>query len=251
MEPRAQQWRLRPLVLSLVLSALLFVTYAMHATAGYWHAIDTWFAFALNGWVATDHVQQLIWSVGNMRLFDYVTAVIMLAVLLHYVARGARATPSVRAAQAVVISVMLVVLVSITRNLLFQHLPHDSPSLVLEPFTRLTQTNSLDFKDSSTVSFPGDHATVVATFVFLLWVLAGWRYGLTAFVIAIIACLPRLVAGAHWLTDDVVGGVGTALATVPWVVYTPLAGWLVERLAPPLAGLGYRVAPGRRKQAGS
>src|SRR5699024_742246 len=233
----------------LVLSAVLFITYVLPPTAGYWHVVDTWFAFALNSWVETSHVQQLIWSVGNMRVFDYVVAVIMLGVLLHYVFKGRFATPSVRGAQAIVVSVMLVVLVAITRDLLFQHFPHPSPSLVLEPFTRLTETNSLDFKDSSGVSFPGDHATVVSTFVFLLWVLAGWRYGLTAAVIAVVACLPRLVAGAHWLTDDVVGGGGTALATVPWVVYTPLAGWLTDHLAPPLARLGWCLVPGHRRRA--
>src|SRR5699024_7121806 len=98
-----------------------------------------------------------------------------------------------------------------------------------------------------TVSFPGDHATVVSTFVFLLWVLAGWRYGLAASVIAIIACMPRLVAGAHWLTDDVVGGIGTALATVPWVVFTPLADRISDYLAPKLAKLGWRADAVRQR----
>src|SRR5699024_3876990 len=100
---------------------------------------------------------------------------------------------------------------------------------------RLSQVNSLHVKDSSTVSFPGDHATVVATFIYLFWALAGWRYGLVASVIAVVASMPRLVAGAHWLTDDVVGGIGTALATVPWVVFTPMTGRLCDVLAPKLA----------------
>lgn len=245
MEQRTRQWRPYPFFISLALGAALFVTYVVPATFHFWHLLDVQAAFALNGWVAHDHTQQLIWAFGNMRVFDYVVALLMLAVLLHYVARGAQATPSFRAAQSFVIFVLLVVLVSITRNLLFGHLHVDSPSLVLHPFTRLSRATSMPFKvkDASPVSFPGDHATVVATFVYLLWALASGRYGLVAAVIAVVANLPRLVAGAHWFSDDVVGGVGIALVTVPWVAFTPLAAWLAALLAPPLARLGYRLRP--------
>lgn len=238
-----QQWQLRPLAISLAIATVLFTSYLTPGPAELWYMLDVHVAFNLNSLVETSQLQQLIWSIGNMRLFDDVIAVAMLMLLLHYVVRGPQGTPSVRGAQAIVISVMLVVLVALTRDVIFPDVAHDSPSLVLEPFTRLSEVNSLGVKDSSAVSFPGDHATVVSTFVFLLWVLAGWRYGFVASIIAAIACMPRLVAGAHWLTDDVVGGMGTAFATVPWVVFTPLAGAIVSRLVPRLAWLGYRVRP--------
>lgn len=243
MELPMQQWRWRPLIISLAIAVALFVTYVMPGSADLWHALDVHVAFALNSWVTTNQLQQLIWSIGNMRVFDFISGAAMLLVLAYYVLKGRQATASVRCAYAIVISVMLVALVALTRNVIFQHFPNPSPSLVLEPFTRLSEVNSFGVKDSSSVSFPGDHATVVATFVFLLWVLAGWRYGIVACIIAIIACMPRLVAGAHWLTDDVVGGAGTAFATVPWVVFTPLSAAIVARLAPWLARLGERVRP--------
>lgn len=243
MELPMQQWRWRPLLISLAIAVALFVTYVVPGPAGLWHALDVHVAFALNALVTTNPTQQLIWSLGNLRVFDLISGVAMLLVLAYYVLKGRQATASVRCAYAIVISIMLVVLVALTRNVIFQHFPNPSPSLVLEPFTRLSEVNSFDVKDSSSVSFPGDHATVVATFVFLLWVLAGWRYGLVAGVLAVITCMPRLVAGAHWLTDDVVGGAGTAFATVPWVVFTPLSAVIVARLAPRLARLGERVRP--------
>lgn len=245
MDRGIRHWQPRPLVISLVLAALLFITFMAPVTAPFWHVVDVHIAFALNGLVAGNHAQQLLWSLGNMHAFDFVIAAVMLALLLHYVARGTRATMSIRGAQTIVICVLLVVLVAITRELLFKHMHTESPSLVLQPFTRLSHHTSLDIKDASVVSFPGDHATVVATFVYLLWALAGWRYGLAALLIAIVACMPRLVAGAHWFSDDLVGGLGTALVTVPWVVFTPVAAWLVARLAPLLARLGYRVMAAR------
>lgn len=235
MEENTAHWRLWPLLLSTALGVLLFATYLAPGTASFWHVLDVRTAFALNSLVTHSHDEQLFWSFGNLRIFDYIVGAAMLSVIVYYVGRSPRRTPSARAAQSIVICVMLVVLVSITRNLIFDHVPHDSPSLVLHPFTLLARTNGLDPKDASHTSFPGDHATVVATFVYLLWAFAGRRYGGVALVIAVIACLPRLVAGAHWLSDDLVGGVGTAFVTVPWVVFTPVGPWLVDHLAPWLA----------------
>lgn len=236
MARNTSRWQPWSLVLSLLVAALLFVTYLAPVTSALWHVLDVHVAFALNSMVASNHTSQLIWSFGNLRISDYIIAVIMLAVIVHYVVCGSQYTKAVRAAQATIICVMLVVLASLSKNVLFDWFPpHDSPSLVLHPFTLLSHTNSLDAKDSSSVSFPGDHATVVATFVYLLWAFAGWRYGFTALIVAIIACLPRLVAGAHWLTDDLVGGLGAALLTVPWVIFTPIGPWLVDHLSRLLA----------------
>jgi membrane-associated phospholipid phosphatase len=36
--------------------------------------------------------------------------------------------------------------------------------------------------------------------------------------------MPRIIGGAHWLTDFVVGGMAFAFAAVSWAVHTPLAG---------------------------
>lgn len=225
------RWQPGPILASLSAGVLLFATYLAPGTAGLWHVLDVHAAFALNGLVAHNHGEQLVWSFGNLRGFDYLVGLAMLGLMVHYVVRAPRGTTPVRAAQAVVICVLLVGLVSITRNLIFSHVPHDSPSLVLQPFTLLAHTNGLNAKDASHTSFPGDHATVVATFVYLLWAFAGRRYGWVALGIAVVACLPRLVAGAHWLTDDLVGGLGTALISVPCVVFTPVGPWLVVGLA--------------------
>lgn len=127
---------------------------------------------------------------------------------------------------------MLVGLAALAKNVISDWFEDvNSPSLSLQPFTMIASATGLDVKDSSHQSFPGDHATVVATFVYLLWAFAGRRYGLTALLVAIIACMPRLVAGAHWLTDDVVGGLGMACLTVPWVMFTPVRPLLVNGLS--------------------
>jgi membrane-associated phospholipid phosphatase len=34
--------------------------------------------------------------------------------------------------------------------------------------------------------------------------------------------MPRLMAGAHWMSDIIVGGLSTALTTLAFGLYTPL-----------------------------
>ena len=49
--------------------------------------------------------------------------------------------------------------------------------------------------------------------------------------------MPRLVAGAHWLSDVLVGGTFIALATTGWSLCTPYAARacaLMDRYATPL-----------------
>lgn len=222
-------WQWRALLLSYAVATLLIASYLLPFTYPLWHALDVHTAFVLNNLVRDNHAQQLLWSFGNLRIFDYVPGAAMLLVLVHFALFG-EGRVGVRMAQSFIVCVLLIGLVAITRELIFKGVDRDSPSVVLQPFTMLSDTTSLDPKDHSHNSFPGDHATVVATFVYLLWVVAGRRYGIVAFLIAAITVLPRLVSGAHWLSDIVLGGVVTALLTVPWVVFTPVQAWLVERL---------------------
>lgn len=235
----ARRWQLLAFIISLTCSAVLFASYFyLPVRRAFWWTLDRPVARALNGLVTDNHLQQVIWSFGNLRIFDYVIAVCMLGILLVYAFRSDNLTRAMRCAQCIVVTVLLVVLVAITREVIFGHFKNPSPSLVLQPFTHLSAeiTNwPWKIKDHSGTSFPGDHATVVATFTYLLWVIAGWRYGLAAGIVAIIAVLPRMIAGAHWFSDIVVGGIGTALLVVPWVVFTPVAWWLARGLARPLA----------------
>lgn len=221
-----QYWNLRGLVISYAIATLLVLSYLWPTTRLLWDGLDRHIAFSLNSLVQASHSKQLFWAFANLRVFDYIAAFILLGVLGFYIVRGRNAARDVRVARVIVICILLVLLVAITREFLFKDIARDSPSLVLQPFTMLSEHTPFDVKDHSTRSFPGDHATVVATFTFLAWCLAGWRYGLVSLVFATCLVLPRLVAGAHWFSDVLIGGIVTALVTVPLVVFTP-----VQRLA--------------------
>jgi len=243
------QWRVLPLAISLACATLLFGSFFLPGTAPLWQVLDVHVAFALNSLVTDSHAQQLLWAFGNLRLFDYIAAVVMLLLVVHYVLRDTRHAPAERAARAGLVCLSLLLLIGIVRDLILAHLDlqRTSPSLVLEPFTRLDQVINPGAKSSSDESFPGDHGTVVAIYVYLMWACAGRRYGVAALAIAMLVCLPRLVAGAHWLTDNIVGGGGIALLAVPWITFTSLGPWVVARITPLLAAAGMRTRQAGRR----
>ena len=106
-----------------------------------------------------------------------------------------------------------------------------SPSLVLEPVFRLSEVvTSVKVKDVSGNSFPGDHGTAVSLFTVFIWVFSGWRRGLAALALAIFAVLPRLMGGAHWITDLLVGSASIALVTTGLTFGTPIAKWCLALL---------------------
>src|SRR5699024_11644672 len=98
----SHRWQPRALVISMLMAAFLFLSYLVHGPADLWYTLDVHVAFNLNGLVETSQLQQWIWAIGSLRLFDDAMAVIMLLLLVHYVFRAPNATRSVRAAQAVV-----------------------------------------------------------------------------------------------------------------------------------------------------
>lgn len=223
-------WNLRALCGWYATAAALSLSFLWQPSRVFWDTIDRHVAFALNGIVHTNHAQQMIWAFANLRVFDYIAAAVMLALIVHYAVSGTNAERAIRVVRMIATCIMLVALVAFTREFLFQDITRDSPSLILKPFTMLSEQTPLDPKDYSSQSFPGDHATVLATFTLLLWHFAGRRYGLASTALAILFVLPRLISGAHWLSDVLIGGVVTALVAVPVMIFTPIEHYVLTSL---------------------
>jgi membrane-associated phospholipid phosphatase len=98
-----------------------------------------------------------------------------------------------------------------------------SPSLVLQPAYRLSElVPEINPKDSSKHSFPGDHALVLFMVSICIWFFAGRERGMLAIGISSLEVFPRLVGGAHWLTDILVGALSTALIATSLTLALPL-----------------------------
>jgi len=96
-----------------------------------------------------------------------------------------------------------------------------SPSISLDNTHRLSEMYpELKPKDSSTHSFPGDHAGVLMLWAGYCFSFARNKWSWTILVVTLFFMLPRLVGGGHWLSDDLVGGGFIMLLTLAWVRYS-------------------------------
>jgi membrane-associated phospholipid phosphatase len=122
------------------------------------------------------------------------------------------------------------------------HWQRASPSLTIDGAVRLTKMfpdwqAHWYLKDSSNQCFPGDHASVLLLWAMLLSLHARGRRLLLIWLLTAVFMLPRLVSGAHWASDDFVGGLFVSLIAFGWGFYSPYAANtsdMLVRLSAPL-----------------
>ena len=195
-----------------------------------WDALDVRVFFALNGTLESGDIWRWCWAAANTRLFDLVTALSFAAVYATFVFRGGWTHAATRVAGGIFLLAFTVFTLDVSSNYVYTF-DRDSPSLVLEPAYRISDMiAAIKVKDTSGSSFPGDHGTAVLLFTIFIWFLCGRRYGLVAAAIAFVAVWPRMVGGAHWVTDLLVGSVSIAVMAGILALATPLAVWVIARI---------------------
>jgi len=219
-------WNLKILAFLHVFGVLVFISWLLPDGLLAWRSIDIPAFYLLNGSLdgSADGWTQF-WGLANLRQADLVALAI---ILIGFLAPGICFNPlQLRRALLGFIFFLLVLLV--VREFLDAlvgglGIVTPSPTLVLNEARLLSDIfPGWGAKDRSGASFPGDHATVL-----LLWAVYVLMYGriwggILTSLIAIMLMLPRLIGGAHWLSDNIVGGVFCVSLTIAWAVYTPLA----------------------------
>lgn len=107
-----------------------------------------------------------------------------------------------------------------------------SPSIVdTLPFHNLREMYP-DYKAKvhSGNSFPSDHGIACIIFVTLFWFYAGWKWGLAGLLISPLFLFPRVIGGAHWLSDVTIGSLSYALFAVSIVLFTPFGYWCCNKI---------------------
>jgi membrane-associated phospholipid phosphatase len=122
-----------------------------------------------------------------------------------------------------------------------------SPSTVMEASHRVSElVPEIQTKDSSPLSFPGDHGFVLMSVALYMVYRGSGRQEMIAWLFLLVFGLPRVIVGAHWATDIVVGSSVVALLFTAWLMATPLHDRIVNgicwRLANSFAGLFNRRA---------
>jgi membrane-associated phospholipid phosphatase len=103
--------------------------------------------------------------------------------------------------------------------------------LVVTPCVRLSQeVRWMVVKDETVTCFPGDHATTLLFFAALYTFFAGRRLGIYASIYTLFRILPRVIIGAHWASDIIVGSGCLVLFFLSWALCTPFHTWIIDRI---------------------
>ncbi len=225
----------RPLILigCNALAVLLIASWYSAWGQAFWAPLDQWVFYTLNGSLADGRAWQWFWAVANTKRFDYATALLILSVYAVHVLRGNRQQLVQRTAAGVLMLLAVVLTIQVSKNFLDYDRP--GPSTTLEPSILLSQiVTGFEFKDTSGNSFPGDHGIALIMFTTLVWFFAGRSYGLLLAALSLLLMLPRMVVGAHWLTDNLVGSGYICLFALSWLLATPAHRYLVGWFAVPV-----------------
>lgn len=214
-----------------VLGIALFLSYYLPANHGFWAPIDKSVFFYFNRRLATHETFLHLVAITNNRAFD---ACSLLAMGLLYFSYYVKKDPTGRRRMIMVGIVML--LTAVVLNHLGHRLPvvHKSPSLSFPHVNRVSELTGIPTKDSSGDSFPGDHGMMLMIFSAFALRYLGLRAFAIAVVISVIFAMPRLMIGAHWFTDIMVGSLSVVLVGASWWLMTPasdiLVNWLDKKL---------------------
>ena len=247
-------WQWRRLALCQGLAFGLLLLWLIPAVRFQLLAFDAELFQALNAPLAQSTAWLYLWTFFSLRPVDALVGLVLLALLI----RGdwAYPAPQVRPALAAFVGLLMVLLIVrtlLTKGIEAYGLQHASPSDALAGAYLLSDRfpgleHGWELKDRSGASFPGDHASVLLWALFMAHFTRGGRR-LLVVVLAVLFMLPRLVAGAHWGSDDYIGGLALALGVLSLGLHTPLAAGFARQgerlLTPPLRCLGRLPLLGR------
>jgi membrane-associated phospholipid phosphatase len=244
------KWQWRAFLISHIVALLLITLWLIPSIRTAMLGLDACVFHTLNEPLTTHILWLYTWAIASLRPFDIAVGLVLLTFTLrgNWVFKPGQ----VRIAFFGLITALATLLVLrelFTKAIETAGLQHASPSDVLTYAVHISDyfqawEHKWELKDRSGASFPGDHASVL-----LLWGLFMTAFskkpvqlGIT-WLLVVLFMTPRLVAGAHWASDDYIGGLAMALLAMAWTVYSPLAyraSTLLLRLtAPALRGAAH------------
>ena len=227
-------WKWKTLLFCHALAAIFLITLFLPSTKGFWEVIDVAFFKWVNGSLDGRPNWQLFWALANHKLADWVEDLCVLFFFAAYVKQACRSMRPRKIAELLFCILYIGAIIYFVNRMLFREnlsIPRLSPTLVVDSSVRLSEHISwLHIKDDSSKSFPGDHGTTALLFAASFSYLAGWRLGILASLYAAFLCMPRLITGAHWFSDVLVGSGSITLLFLSWAFCTPLFQTCVDKM---------------------
>jgi len=217
---------------------LLFLCWYLPENHGIWLYLDAAIFHFFNRPLADHRAYVWFLAIVNNRAFDACSLLAMGTLMLQFWLRG---DPVER--RRIIIIGLVMLLSAIIINQLAQALmpvKRASPTLFFNDALRVSNVLHISTKDASKDSFPGDHGMMLLIFCAFMWRYFGQKTFRRALVIFVIFAIPRVMIGAHWMTDIVIGSLSSVLIGLPWVLLTPVSDKMICVMN--------RYLPGKNKQ---
>ncbi|WP_186752634.1 MULTISPECIES: phosphatase PAP2 family protein [Pseudomonas] len=203
----------------------LFLSWYLPANHGFWFPLDSGIFHFFNQLLAKSQAFLWLVAITNNRAFDGFSLLAMGCLMLSFWRK--EDAPGRRRIIAIG---LVMLLIAVVVNQLAQGLmpvKRSSPSLYFPNINRVSELLHISTKDASKDSFPGDHGMMLLIFsAFMLRYFGKKAFGV-ALIIVVVFVFPRVMIGAHWLTDIVVGSLSAVLIGLPWCLMTPLSDRLI------------------------
>ena len=213
---------------------VLLGTFFWPPTRFYWNILDVATFKSLNHTLLDHPHWQLFWACLNHKLADFIEDFIFLAFCTFAVMKAAPQEQLKKTSQflfCILFAIPVIYLADriICRELIDMH--RVSPSLVVTPCVRLShEIPWIKIKDSTHSCFPGGHAVTLLFFITTYTFFAGKKLGKYAMSYAFVRLLPRLIVGAHWISDILVGSATVTLFSLSWALATPFHSWVSSKI---------------------
>jgi Kdo2-lipid A phosphotransferase len=221
----AEQWHLDRLIVCHAIAAIIGASMIWPATAEIWLNISTIVFYSLNGSLLWNESWAILWAALNTKTYDVLGAVLMFLPTIWYMYAGRHHDLKERIARTSVTWGAVIVVVFISKILL-PSIDFHSPTLVLKPAVFLNELVPwIDAKWESKNSFPGDHAVAAFSFVGMVFLLLDRKTAFLTLIFGVLYSIPRLFSGAHWLSDELVGGGMALFIALGWMSNMPTLVW--------------------------
>ena len=227
---------MRPYLLRILLAIFLPLSLFILPTRHLWQMFDSSIYTWCNTSVAYHPIQRVFWAFANIKITDLFGAFFLGGCFFIYIREVDGYERRKRVAHLLYALVWFEITILLSKQCLNPILDHlrlwrRSPSLVLSDGFALSKLVSWrKIKDHAYSSFPGDHATIVFLWCSFLWFFAGRARGLLAFCCCPLFLLPRVISGAHWASDIVVGSAAIVILAMTVATYPPLLNWALNKL---------------------
>lgn len=228
-----------PLILLLNAAGLaLFLSWFLPVNHGFWLPLDTGIFHFFNQQLVKSQAFLWLVAITNNRAFDGCSLLAMGGLMLSFWLKE-----DATGRRRIIIIGLVMLLTAVVINQLAQGLmpvKRSSPTLSFPDVYRVSELLHISTKDASKDSFPGDHGMMLLIFSAFMLRYFGKKAFFIGLVIVVVFAFPRVMIGAHWLTDIAVGSLSAVLIGLPWCLMTPLSDRLIAVFD--------RYLPGRRNK---